>query len=390
MPEFKKILQLHSQYSTQEISGENSSVENIRNALSGNHNVSSIVNSTRSLQGNIYLAIRSAVKYIFSNSQPDFEPYKYDRILIHNTIPFVSPKTLIKHNNFGDLIFFWHNNRRFCLKGTNYRKDQICFKCNGKLDLVNGVLRRCYRGSFLQSLVVALGERKLRRVIKNDRNRHVVFSEYYEKILLSKGIQKKNISLLRHPVNIPITKSPSPDFEKQEKENKKDFLAVGRIESEKGFFELIEAWESVNQDLKGDSTLHIVGDGPQLAKLRNLNLGSICFHGKLSIFEIAQLAKKCRAGIVPSKCPESFGKVVIEFFAMNLPVIVNPSGALPELASLVDKNLITDGNSAIDLAKTLTKFLFENNDYGNKPQEVATHLFDSRVWQENLEQIVFS
>jgi glycosyltransferase involved in cell wall biosynthesis len=104
---------------------------------------------------------------------------------------------------------------------------------------------------------------------------------------------------------------------------------VGRLEKTKGFHKVIEQFRQGS-----DTRVIIAGTGPYENELKQLAQGAdnIIFTGYLEYEKLVGLYKSAVAVIVPSIWQEPFGLIVLEAFAQATPVIVNNSGALPELA----------------------------------------------------------
>lgn len=108
------------------------------------------------------------------------------------------------------------------------------------------------------------------------------------------------------------------------------FLFVGRIEKSKGLHNLIMVFMQYTK-----SDLLIAGEGPQKRALCELAKGvkNIKFIGHKSFEELKKIYKDAIAVIVPSLCYETFCMVILEAFAMQTPVVVNNTGALPEIVN---------------------------------------------------------
>lgn len=148
-------------------------------------------------------------------------------------------------------------------------------------------------------------------------------------------IKKHNETGLKIPfVHIPnfLSHSDEERFEGQRNASvspsRPYFLFVGRLEKSKGLQALIRVFQYFR---KGD--LLVAGDGQYGEELRKLAFGAshIRFLGQKSHEELKKLYQNATAVIVPSLCYEVFGIVLLEAFAVQTPVIVNNTGALPEL-----------------------------------------------------------
>jgi glycosyltransferase involved in cell wall biosynthesis len=131
------------------------------------------------------------------------------------------------------------------------------------------------------------------------------------------------------------------------------FLFVGRLEKIKGVQNLIPVFKKHTQ-----YDLLIAGDGKYEKKLKNLaaNISNIKFLGRLSHTELKDLYRGAVAIIVPSICYEVFGVIIVESFAMKIPVIVNNFGALPEIVLRSGGGLVYNNeNELSDAMEKLVK-----------------------------------
>ena len=87
----------------------------------------------------------------------------------------------------------------------------------------------------------------------------------------------------------------------------------GRIESEKGVFQLLDAW-------KLDSTLpmlHVVGNGTKLIEVRNQakELKNVIIHGAKYGEQLESILQHCKVAIFPGLWEEPFGRTLVESLA---------------------------------------------------------------------------
>lgn len=122
------------------------------------------------------------------------------------------------------------------------------------------------------------------------------------------------------------------------------FLFVGRLEKSKGAHIPIRIFQHFKK-----SDLLVVGDGQYGGQLRKLAEGfsNVKFLGKKSHKELKSLYQNATAVIVPSLCYEVFGIIILEAFAMKTPVIVNNTGALPELVKQSGGGFIYNNDSEL-------------------------------------------
>lgn len=113
------------------------------------------------------------------------------------------------------------------------------------------------------------------------------------------------------------------------------FVSVGNLIPIKAFDQLIDAFAQV----KGDAELYIIGDGPELERLKKqinaLHLDSkVMLLGRLNRDEINKVYQKSHVFVLPSQS-ETFGVSYIEALYAGLPVIATRCGG-PE--SFVDES----------------------------------------------------
>ena len=128
--------------------------------------------------------------------------------------------------------------------------------------------------------------------------------------------------------------------------------ACGRLTHAKGFDILLEAFNNIKG--KYSVELHILGDGPDLSKLKALAGDYVYFHG----FKENPLdyMKDFDVFLQPSRS-EGCGIAVLEAMSLDLPVLVSDAGGLPELVKEGVHGLIFKKEDIHDLTKCLTMLL---------------------------------
>ena len=142
------------------------------------------------------------------------------------------------------------------------------------------------------------------------------------------------------------------------------FLFVGRLEKNKGLQMVIRAIRR-----HGKSRLLIAGKGGYVRTLRRLARGvdHIEFLGQQSFGELKRLYRNAVAVVVPSLWYEPFGLVVIEAFSHRTPVIVNRSGALPEILDQSGGGLVYDDEAGLlEAMETLASNASLRDDLGDR------------------------
>jgi glycosyltransferase involved in cell wall biosynthesis len=123
---------------------------------------------------------------------------------------------------------------------------------------------------------------------------------------------------------------------------------VGRLSAEKGIDTLLEAW----RQLEGILPLKIVGDGPLsgMAKDASATSETIEWLGALPPESVHSVIGEAKALVLPSRCYETFGRVIIEAFAKGTPAIVSKFGSMAELVEDGHTGLHFKAGDATDLA----------------------------------------
>jgi glycosyltransferase involved in cell wall biosynthesis len=109
------------------------------------------------------------------------------------------------------------------------------------------------------------------------------------------------------------------------------FLFVGRLSREKGVETLLAAWEQ----LRGRTPIKIVGDGPLAPEVAAAarRIPELEWVGRQPRDRVLAMMKNAKALIFPSVWYEGFPMVMVEAYAVGLPVIATDLGSM---SSLVD------------------------------------------------------
>jgi glycosyltransferase involved in cell wall biosynthesis len=136
---------------------------------------------------------------------------------------------------------------------------------------------------------------------------------------------------------------------------------AGRLVAEKGFDVLLRALEFLPE-----ARLQVVGDGPMATAFRDLTrkLGlslRVSFLGAQPFEGVADAYARASAVCVPSTWDEPFGYAAAEAMAMGRPLVVMPSGALPELCA-DDRGFIAMSKDPTSLAAVLQQALHDRDE----------------------------
>lgn len=117
------------------------------------------------------------------------------------------------------------------------------------------------------------------------------------------------------------------------------FLFVGRLERIKGLDDVIPLFADYH-----DADLVIAGTGEHEAELRRAagGMARVHFAGRVSQERLADYYRHAIALIVPSRCFETFGIILIEAFRNGTPVLARRIGPFPEIVERAAGGLLFD------------------------------------------------
>ncbi len=121
------------------------------------------------------------------------------------------------------------------------------------------------------------------------------------------GVPADSLVAVRNPVE-PFTP------ERVNAEDNREILFVGRVHAEKGLHLAAAACR------QGGLSLRVVGDGPMRPRLER-DFPELTWDGWRSHGEIAAIARRARALVMPSLYPEPFGLVALEAMRSGLPLV---------------------------------------------------------------------
>ncbi len=179
-------------------------------------------------------------------------------------------------------------------------------------------------------------------------------------------------------------------FEVQRRPDPKPHLLFwGRIEEEKGLFELFDAVRELSRTCP-EVRLTIVGEGQRLEayKQRVRSLGvQAAFPGWLGTGSIQKLAETAWAGVFPSRI-ESFGLSVAEAQAAGLPVIATRAGALPEIVEDGVTGTLVPPEDAGALARALAASLTERGEFEAMAEKGRALARERFCWQRTADRLI--
>lgn len=348
-PEHLRVLMVHNRYQIR--GGEDESFDAERNLLrSGGHEVECYVRDNREIEGRSKL--RTAADTVWSRgSRRDVEGILgrggFDVMHVQNSFPLISPSIFGAARKAGvAVVQTLRNYRPFCVNGFLMREGQICELCLGEDIGWGGVRHGCYRGSRVASAVVTAANafHRARATWIREVDRFIVASEVTMKKFREGGFPSERLRLK------PNVMPALPDLEPGERQRRAIF--VGRLSEEKGVRQMVDAWTGL------DVPLEIVGSGPLADELaeRARAHPNISFRGRVPVEEACRAIAESELLLLPSCWYETFGRTVLEAYAMGTAVLSSRGTAPGELVQEGRTGLLVDGGSVEQIHKAVREF----------------------------------
>lgn len=272
---------------------------------------------------------------LLAETQPDVAHFV-------NTFPVISPSAYSACHRAGvAVVKSIDNPRLMCPAGTFFRDGRLCVDCMGKVPLP-AVVHACYRGSYLQSAVVAgmLSLHRMRETWQRDVDAWLLTTNFYRrKFIENVGLDPEKLFLRPNFVD--------PDPGVRADTNGRYALFMGRLSLEKGVKVLLNAWKQIPMELKIRGVGELEAEVRRFAASRqDVELGPWA-----PAEEKYRLIKGARFLMWPSQgyC-ETFGNVVAESYACGVPVIAARTGVAEEMVINGRTGLFFSPTDSADLA----------------------------------------
>lgn len=299
--------------------------------------------------------------------------FKPDVVHFHNTFPLISPLTIRAAKKSGaKVVMTLHNYRMVCAAGIPMRCGKVCRDCffdAANRSILPALRHRCYRGSLLATLPLALNIWLYRKCWAKWVDKFIVLSEFQKQIMIECGLPTEKIVVKGNFVQSIILNNPT------NRTTRSGVVFVGRLSDEKGLKTLLRAWRILEEwHKKGGAPggrarpartmgcdaplLTLIGDGVQRAEYESLAKGlNVRFLGKLPHEQVLEELARAKMLVMPSECWETFGLVVVEAAMCGTPAVVSDLGALPGIVKRLRVGKVVKAGDAEALAKSVFGYL---------------------------------
>jgi glycosyltransferase involved in cell wall biosynthesis len=157
---------------------------------------------------------------------------------------------------------------------------------------------------------------------------------------------------------------------------------IGHLVEIKGIEMLVDAWRGIPYHLR------VIGTGPLRGKLSAMAPKGVEFLGALPLSEIMGVLAASAFVVFPSVCRETFGRVMIEAFAMGRAVIASRHGTMQELVRHNDTGLLYEPGNIEDL-RTQVQYLVNNTELRTRLGQAArSEYLDKFTAEVNYPQLM--
>jgi glycosyltransferase involved in cell wall biosynthesis len=340
-----RILLLHNAY--QHAGGEDVGVARERALLASHgHDVRLHAVSNQTIR-NTRDRVRTALEIPYSvgarrRVAAAIEEGRPDVVHVHNFFPLLTPSVYDACRAARrPVVQTLHNYRLVCVNGVCFRHGHACEDCLGKAVPWPGVLHGCYRGSRAGSAAVAamLTAHRVLRTWVEKVDVYIAPSDFARRTCIRGGLPEEKIVIKPHFVD------PDPGIGAGRGGYA---LFVGRLSAGKGLATLLEAWELLADTIP----LKIVGDGPLAPEIAAAarRSSAVEWLGQQPPARVLALMQDAHVLLFPSLFYETFGLVIVEAYAVGLPVIAADGGSAASLVASGRTGLLFRRGDAADLA----------------------------------------
>jgi glycosyltransferase involved in cell wall biosynthesis len=302
--------------------------------------------------------------------------------VVQNTLPLLS---LAPYRVFADrgvpVVQVVYNYRFLCLNGELYTAGAICERCACG-NYLHGVLRRCYRGSLLESGAVA------RMAFANRRGRvwasavakFVVPDHFLAQKLATHGLAADRFRVIPNPTELRPLGRPL--------EHNGTVLYVGRWTKAKGVFTLLDA--ALAPDVP--PIVIVTGDEARAAAVNHpaVQAGRVTLVSSEYGDALHERMARVAAVVVPSQWYDNLPMVISQAFVAGRPVVASQINGIPEYVRDGDNGLLVQPGDVAGLAAAL-RTVVEDPDRWRQMAERSRAMAEGELgedrWTEHWDRV---
>ena len=343
-----KVLLVHNRYSSSSPSGEDVVVDAERQLLErAGHEVIAYERSVDELAQLGALGLASTALEMQGSSRTRRElsrlidTQRPDLAHFHNLFPSISSSAYEACMSARlPVVQTVHNYRWTCAAATHFRDDGVCESCEPGRPWA-AVKHRCFRRSRIATAAVAVTQWRdhRRALLARGVSRFLALTDFARQRLLRLGIEPTRIGVRPNFIEVPETPQGSDETAVPYA------VFAGRLSEEKGILTLLEAWRGIR-----GLPLRVLGDGrlrercAQYAAAHGLEVE---FLGNLPRPQALRVVAAARLQVVPSRWFEGMPLVMLEAWALGVPVVASVIGGLAEMIGDDERGLgVVPGNVA--------------------------------------------
>lgn len=341
-----RIAVVHSYYSNRVPSGENIVVDLQVDALRrAGHDVRVISRRQHDVENSKLYPVVTALG-VAANRGPspvdELDQFEPDIVHVHNLFPNYGRSWAARYSS--RLVTTIHNYRPLCAASTLLRDGASCTLCPDQHSVRPALKHRCFKGSMVATLPVAVGMKFEHDPLLAAAARIITINDDMRSRYAAIGLPDHKL------VTVPNFAPGAASRGTHGGDERGHFwLFVGRITDEKGILPLVRDWPD-------GPRLKVVGSGPLDEDLRRIAGPTVEILGQLSPAEVSALMAAARGLFFPSIWPEGLPTVYLEALATGLPVIAGERSIVARLVERDGTGIVMSGSVAADIDRANCDF----------------------------------
>lgn len=323
-----KILLVHNFYNDR--GGEETDFSSLKQLLKEyGHKVITYTKDNRSIKNELLSKIKVAIG-LFYNKEVDqglsnlLKKHKPDLVQLENIYPLITPTAYRVIKKYGiPIIQRSPNYKLICPAGYLFKNGEKCKHNKKNLSIWDKLFHNCYKDSYLQSFILSSSMLYHKAIGSYDYVDKFLFPT-----LFTLKMHQKYSDIPKNKMTVIPTFTLIPKIKETKIRFKEYFLYASRLSEDKGILDLLEVFSTLPK-----LNLLVIGDGPlkeqvlKYNKYKNIEVQAY-LHKKE---EVLGYMKNAFMTIIPSKWYDVLPNVMLESFAVGIPVIAPKIGAFDEI-----------------------------------------------------------